>query len=63
MKTLTISNMSPADLAWLIQAVEGKVSGDTSNAIFKGRLMVDIATLMEKKETPPGKSNLKGVEK
>lgn len=63
MKSLTIRNPKPTDLTWLIEAVEGKASGNTSNAIFKGQLMVGIATLMEEKETPPKKPNLKEVEK
>ena len=63
MKILHIADMTPVQLNWLMGAIESTQSGNTDNAKFKGRLLVQIAELMEEQETAPEKPNLKEIKK
>ena len=61
MKNLLIKDLEPANLNWLMQALESTQAGDTVNAKFKGRCMIMVANLMEAEDLIPPK--LKGVKK
>ena len=69
MKVLHLEELHPQNLEWLISAVEGKPSNTTGNARFKGRLLIELADMMDAEEedppakkTPRKKGNLKGVD-
>jgi len=54
MKTLKLNDKK---LQFILGAVEGKPAGDTTNAILKGELLIELAQLLESKDKP----DLKGV--